>query len=103
MLDVTVLATAIPEAINTVKTVVIPMIGIEAGMATKEGTIPKEPPEDDTHIFNSISHYIFKSHQNKQVKTLQHSLSYSTQKITLQRLRVINLNSWNIYLEPPSL
>ena len=56
MLDVTVLATAIAEAIDMGKTVVIPMIGIEAGMTTKEGTIQKEPPEDDTSVFNSISH-----------------------------------------------
>ena len=50
ILDVTVLATAIAEAIDMVKTVVIPMIGIEAGMTTKEGTIQKEPPEDDTFV-----------------------------------------------------
>ena len=64
MVDVTVLTTAIPEAIDMVKTVVISVIGIEAGMTTKEGTIQKEPPEDDTSVFNIISH------QNKHVKTL---------------------------------
>ena len=51
MVDVTVLTTAIPEAIDMVKTVVISVIGIEAGMTTKEGTIQKEPPEDDTSVF----------------------------------------------------
>ena len=64
MVDVTVLTTAIPEAIDMVKTVVISVIGIEAGMTTKEGTIQKEPPEDDTSVSNSSSH------QNKHVKTL---------------------------------